>query len=608
VGRLDISAGVRFNDDLRGSIAEVQNTVEVIKELGGRADERQEIRHWLDRHFSYVMNPGNELAALRGVGFVAYLGFNVKSAFVNLTQLVTTVGPYLAARYGDTNAIAEMSKATWTLKDWVVKRKSYLAVMDKMDKGVALNATDTQKALLGRMLARGMHEGWIDQSLATELAIAASENNLDRGLYMPKVRRFWHQTSRWSALPFHVVEKLNRYITAISAFNLEMKSSGEYEKSVLAARQANWSANYENARWNRPEFMRGKKSVFFLFGNYLQNTLYFATRDPGALRYWLGMLILAGAMGLPGADDVADLADFAATYLNRLLGLKNPKTQIRVELRKELEDLGANPDLILHGLAQDSFGLGHIGELTGIPIPHLDVSRSVGMGDIIPGTEIPGMMLQNEPNDIIATAAADIGGAGGSLVDQYYKAALSDDPDKWKKAEKLLPLVAARNLSKAVRLGLRGGEYTQGGNAIAQFDPYDPRTAMELVGQGLGFQPSKLTQGWERQIAVAEQLQYYKVQQELLLKQINYARMQQDREATADMLEQIRAYNQQVPQPEMGISVQTMKDSFKSYLEKHKVSGMGLAAEKKYRRLQEQTEQAYPDPMGKKNNEFDAQP
>jgi hypothetical protein len=211
------------------------------------------------------------------------------------------------------------------------------------------------------------------------------------------------------------------------------------------------------------------------------------------------------------------------------------------------------------------------------------------MGNIIPATEVPGMLLQAEPNDAVVAAASEMSGAGGSFVEEYYKALLSSDPDKWKRAEKLLPLVAARNVSKAIRMGMRGAETTQNGNVIAEFDPYDPRTALELVGQGLGFQPSKLTQGWERQIAVADQIQYYKVQQEALLRQHNFALWQQDREAAADVRESIRRYNQQVPQPEMGISGNTLKDSFKSFLEKRQVAGMGLEAEKKYRRLREQT-------------------
>jgi len=596
-------ARVRFNDALRGPIERVQHGVEIIKETGGRADERQEIRHWLDRHFSYIMNPANEWAALRGVGFVAYLGFNIKSALINSTQLLTTVAPYLAARYGDKEAITALTKATWSLKDWISKRKDFIAAMPD-DQGKITRPNDNLRRV-GEMIARGIHEGWLDQSLATELAIAASENNLDRGLYLPKVRRFWHEVSRYSALPFHLVEKMNRYITAIAAHDLEFKASGSQEKAILAARQANWSANYENARWNRPEFLRGKKSVLFLFGNYLQNTLYFATHDKGAVRYWLMMLILGGLMGLPGAEDVADLADFAATFLNRLLGLSSPKTQLRREAREHLEELGLNPDLVLHGLSQDSFGLGHVGELTGIPIPHLDVSRSVGMGDVLPLTEVPSMLMQSDPNDVLAAAARGVGGAGTNLVESFYSNLLKPEPDAWRKAERLLPFVAAKNVLKATRLATQGSEKTQAGNVIAEFDPHDLRDQLELIGAGLGFSPSKLTLGWERQIAVADMTQYYKVQQEGLLRQLDWAFLQEDREAKADALEAIREYNKQVPQPEMQIGTKTIRDSLKSYLQKRAIAGAGVAGEKKYRRLQQQVESSYPNPLQQRSDHTD---
>lgn len=585
-------ARVKFSDALREPIAGIQQDVEVIKETGGRSDERQEMRHWLDRHFSYVMNPSNEWAALRGVGFVAYLGFNIKSALVNGTQLLTTVGPYLAARYGDATAVSELTKATWTLKDWIASRKSFTEASEGSGKHRVL-----------QMIERGKHEGWLDQSLATELAIAASENNLDRGLYLPKARRFWHEVSRYSALPFHLVEKMNRYITAIAAYNLEFQVSSSHEKAVLAARQANWSANYENARWNRPEFMRGKKSVFFLFANYLQNTLYFATHDKGAVRYWLMMMLLAGLMGLPGAEDVADLVDFAVTYLSRILGYKNPKTQIRRELRDHLEELGANPDLILHGLSQDTFGLGHVGELTGIPIPHLDVSRSVGMGDVLPLTEVPSMFLQAEPNDVLVAAAKGAAGASGNLVEEFYRSLLSDSPDDWKRAERILPIVAARNVMKAARLAMSGQESTASGDVIAKFDPQDQRDQLELLGQALGFSPSKMTLGWERELAARDMIQYYKVQQAALLKQIAWAFLQDDRESKADVMAAIRQYNEQVPQPEMKLGSKTIKTSLQNSLKNKAIAGAGYASEKKYRRLQQEVEESYPDPYGKDRKE-----
>lgn len=596
-------ARVKFSDALREPIAGMQEDVEIIKERGGRADERQELRHWLDRHFSYIMNPDNEWAALRGVGFVAYLGFNVKSAFVNSTQMLTTVAPYLASRYGDVKAVSELTKATWTLKDWIANKQAFIDAMPDEENQKAAKKPNDKKLRIAKMIERGKHEGWLDQSLATELAIAASQNNLDRGLYLPKGRRFWHEFSRYSALPFHLVEKMNRYITAIAAYNLEFEISASHEKAVLAARQANWSANYENARWNRPQFMRGKKSVFFLFANYLQNTLYFATHDKGAVRYWLMMLLLAGLQGLPGAEDVADLVDFTATYFKRMLGYQNPKTQIRRELRDHLEELGFNPDLVLHGLSQDTFGLGHVGEMTGIPIPHLDMSRSVGAGDILPLTEVPSMFLQAEPNDILVAAARSATGAGGNLVEQYYRNLMSDDPNEWKRAERLLPIVAARNVMKAARLAMEGKETTASGDVIGEFDPFDTRDQMEILAQGLGFQPARLVQGWERIVAVRDMTTYYKIQQEGLLRSLDWSFFQEDREAKADAMSAIRKYNSQVPQPEMKLTNDTIKASLKSYLTKQQTSSMGLAAEKKYRRLREEVESSYPDPFGKTRKE-----
>jgi hypothetical protein len=320
------------------------------------------------------------------------------------------------------------------------------------------------------------------------------------------------------------------------------------------------------------------------------------------------MMLLGGLMGLPGSEDVSDLVDFAATYFNRLLGLKNPKTQIRRELREHLEELGANPDLILHGLSQDSFGWGHVGELTGIPIPHLDASRSVGMGDVIPLTEVPSMFLQSEPNDILVAAAQGVAGAGGNLVEQFYRNLLSDDPDDWKKAERLLPFVAAKNVMKAVRLATQGAEKTQSGDIIGTFDPHDLRDQLELLGQSLGFSPSKLTLGWEREIAQRDMIQYYKVQQESLLRQFDWAFFQEDREAKADALEAIRKYNSQVPLPEMKLGSDTLKSSLRSYLQKQVTSGLGIAAEKKYRRLRMEVEASYPDPYGKQNKATGATP
>ena len=588
-------ARVKHADDIRSAMDSMQQSAEVLKLIGADATKRQQMQHWMQRTYSYLMNPTNEWASLRGLGFFFMLGGNIKSALVNSTQLPMITAPYLAARYGDTKAVASLTKATWTLKDWLSKRKEFTDAMpDETGKIVKPN---DKKGRLGLMIERGKHEDWLDQSLATELAIARSERNLQRGMHFPTGKRLWYNVSKVGAFPFHMMEKMNRYITAIASYELEYEKTQDHEKSVLAAKAAVRTTQYEHARWNRPEFMRGKKSVAFLFANYIQNTLYFATRDPGAVRYWLALLFMAGLQGLPGAEDLSDLVDFAGTFLKRQLGMSNPKVDIRQEAREIIEQFGASPDLILHGISHDSFGLGKLGEVTGLPIPRFDVSGSIGMGNVLPLTEVPKAALTRSPEQTFMQAAFSAGGAGGSVLEDYYRGVMSNDPDQWKRAESVLP-TSLRNVSKAVRYASRQGEKTRSGDVVAEFDPMDTRDRLELAGQALGFTPSKVSLGWEREIAIKDSIMYYKFQQEELMGQRNWAVYNEDREAESDVMDRIREYNDSVPFPEMSITGKSMKQSLRSYIEKRAVAEAGVAGEKKFQRLREKVEENYPDPWG----------
>lgn len=578
---------VKYAGEMRDSIDSMQADVKTIQEIGGYSEARQDMANWLKRHFDYVMNPASELAALRGVGFVAYLGFNVKSAFVNMTQQLTTTYPYLAARYGDVKAVSQLIKAQHFIKNWVFRKKDFLSAQP-----------GSQNDRLTRLIAQGKTEGWLDQSLATELAIAASENSLDRSLYLPSYKRFWHAFSRWSALPFHLVEKSNRYVTAVAAYNLEFEQSGNHNKAVNAAKMANYQTNFENARWNRPEFLRGKKSAALLFQNFVQNQLFFVTKDPGSTRYLLMMLILAGMMGLPGADDLADVVDAAATKLNKELGMKNPKFQLRQELRNYVNELGANPDLVLHGVSQDSFGMGQVGELSGIPIPRFDLSASIGMGNIVPGTNIPGMMMQSSPGDTVLELGSQLGGASGNLVEDYYRGLFSKEPNDWKRIEKLLPLMSMRNMSKAARYAVEGQERAANGVVIADFTPYDTRSGLEIFGQSLGFPVRETTLGWEKELAKRDAVQFYKVYQSSVQRQLNIAYMQEDREAITDARAALAQYNSTVPFPEMGIKAKDAKSAVREYIRSQYKAGAGFEADRKFHRLSKLLEESYPDPVG----------
>jgi hypothetical protein len=472
------------------------------------------------------------------------------------------------------------------------------ALTYKPDKPRSINQLP-EKERLGMMITQGINEQWLDQSFATELALAASENTLDRGLAVgshlkSKAKRMWHKTTRFMMLPFHITEKANRFTTAIAAYRLEFERTGDHNRAVYAAREANWSANFEYARWNRPEFSRGKKSVALMFASFWQNSLYFATKDPGATRYWLMMLFLAGAMGLPFAEDIDDLLSGILTWGREKLGYKNPYVDLQLEAREFLQELNTPAfvaDYILHGISSDSFGAGLIEELTGIPIPRIDASASLSLGNIIPGTELIQNQLaaRGRPNagaTAIAGAVEAGAGATGSLVMDLINAAVSGNVSTMKEAEKLIPFIFARNVSKAFRMMTEGQEKTQSGEPIAQFDLDEPRDIAEMVLQGLGFTPRKVSQGWQEHMATKQMIAYYESRRRILQAQLNQSFLQEDREARADALKAIREFNKNIPYPEFAIT--DPGQGVEQFLQRQVEAGVLGINEKRYLRIRRQ--------------------
>jgi hypothetical protein len=366
----------------------------------------------------------------------------------------------------------------------------------------------------------------------------------------------------------------------------------------IEARECVRLTMYEHTNWNRPLFMRGKKSIFFLFMNYVQNTAYIATQGDGnALRLWLVLGLMSGLTGLPFAQDLEDLIDFVGTKLKEQLGSKNPKVQIRQEARQMLEQMNLNPDLMLHGFGQSTFGLPWIGHQLGFGAPSWDLSSSISMGDIILGTEIPGLLSNRGSDYALSAALREFGGAAVSAGEGALRASVSGDPNDWKKMEKFMPAFA-RSISKSVRYGVQGGEGSQRGDKIAEFDPFVPRDFVELLGQAGGFTPSRVTRGWEQYMAERELVQYYKARSQALVKEFSHAIYVQDREYQADVWRAIQEYNSSVPYPEMTVGwtrsgKNTLADSVVNYVKSQTEHKLGSGDEIKYRRLVEELRAGY---------------
>lgn len=545
--------------------------------------KRDQIGNWLDEHFKYLLTPENEWAGLRSAAFFWFLGFNIKTAILNTTQVPMVAYPYLAARYGDVKAVAALTKAYG-------EAASYYTMG-------AQSLTDGQN----KLLIQGKLDGWLDEGMTTELAMSSREARLDRMLPTSTTRRFLHKLPQWSGTFFSTSEKMNRNVVALAAYDLAIQAGKEHQEAYFLARQAVETTQFEYARWNRAPLFRGKQGVVLIFMSFIQNQMIFALADPGALRWWVMMLLMGGLMGLPGAQDILDLLSFGWNTFSKLFKTHKPYKDFEVELRRYLKatvgEMGLNPDLMMHGLSRDSFGLTSIPGLESFPIPRVDLSGSLGMGNILPLTEDLKRLNADGLDSFIARGGESVGGAVPAGIMSILRAANSSDPDNWRRWEKALP-TASRNASQALRLYTRGKEETQRGDVIAEFDPHDTRDRMELIMKAMSFQLTDISEGWEQSIAQRDAVGYYKIQKSLLLKDLNYARYTKDREGIADASKAIKSYNSNVPFPIMKISRMEANKSFKSYAKIHKKAGANVAMEKEYLQLERDLSGVFEPPKG----------
>ena len=567
---------VKYDSAFQAALKSVEDSISVMKRLEINSDRRVEILDHMNDHMEYVLNPVSEWTSVRAAAFFWFLGFNVKSAFVNSTQIPLVTYPYLAARFGDARAVAALGRANGTAV------KSFTAP-SSVDPDIM------------KMIEQGLSESWLDESLATELALAASERNLEKSLPRKGYQTALTKISHYGSLPFHTVEKFNRHVAAIAAYRLATAKGLSHKKAVLEARRCVRKTQFEYARWARPKFMRGKVGgTLFVFMNYMQNALYFALGgDPGAMRMNFVLLAMAGLGGLPFGEDIMDLVDGMSTFAKRRLGMKNPHTDVRTEIRKIVTELDMDPDLVMHGLSSSTFGLANIGEFMGWPIPDVDLSASLSMGRIIPGASMA-RPVERTFDRAISETTEGVGGAAISGGLGLVKPLFDNNPDTWKKWEKAMP-AAMRNISKAARIKTSGVEATRGGWPIAALDWQDHQERAELTLQGLGFTPRSISRGWEGYIAAQSAITYYEAWKANILRDWNHHRTNNDEEGVKTANAEIRAYNRMVPFPEMKIGGEARMQSYESYRRNHLFNENQIEQSKYVRRLSDSILSVYQD-------------
>lgn len=570
-------ARLRHYRTLAGNINAVRDQVRQIIQAGGDYEKRRLVHQYMNEHYRYLMNPGNEAAGVRSFVFNWYFLGNVKQLLVNLTQVPLFTYGHLAATYGDVKTGTTLAQA-------------YADVFRSLHNPTKLTEFES------RMIQQGIQAGFIDESFATEMAAASHGDVLSRARGRSPLGQKLSKLTELGLFPFRWSEGINRRVSFLASLRLAQESGITDETQLFeAARKTVDTTQFEYSRWARMPIARGGGKlgslapVLLMFQSFTQGALYFYATQPGRGRAMVAMLLAAGLMGLPGAEDLTDIIDWLVTKLGEKFGWKNPHADARLWIRDAMTEMGLNADLVMHGGSRFTMGLYGLNMLTGLPVPALDLSSSISMGRVIPGIESVFSTTRSGSEKVEKSIEA-LGGVAGSLGMSIGRAAFS-----WESADiqRALPPVL-RGFMQAIRAGASGGYTDRDGNVLVPLDPHDNEHNAELLTTLMfGTQPTRLRQQQEQNWAKTESRMYYMLRRELVMKDLAFAVLSRDPEARADSLKALRIYNNAAP-PGLRISSTDMSRSLESRRKNRRLREMGMPPARRYVPLSRRYEPGFP--------------
>lgn len=434
----------------------------------------------------YMQNPADDGAKIRGFMFAYFLGGSVASALVNLTQPLMMTAPYLHQFAG--NKIAGIMARAGKIA--ATGETSNGALKSAMVKAAAEGVTDT-------------HEYY------QMMQEAGGSGNVP-------VRAFM---KAWGAM-FGAAEVFNRKITFAAAYEVaqgmteaQLKATGASDAYHFAKRAVDVTQGV-HARHNRPVWARGTAGALLMtFKQFSIAYVEFFMRLPTQQKMVaLALLVLmAGAEGLPFAEDLEDLID----TLGQKMGYgTNTKKALRQAATAMLGDAGAQ--FALHGITG----------VSGLP---MDISGRLGMGNLIPGTKLFNPSVRDKSREVL-----DIAGPAGGMAKKALEAVDTADPTR------AFPSAMA-NAAKALQM-FETGQYRDTANKRVQ-DVDGMDATMKLIG----FQPQSVAAGSRRMAEDMRDVDTVRRVEAEIVAQWAEGMRSRDQEAIKDARERLKDWNADNP-------------------------------------------------------------
>jgi hypothetical protein len=555
------------------------------------------VKRYMERSRDFIMAPPNEAHMARAFVSIAYLGFNIKTALVNFYGLVTTWSD-ITSKLGQVEGNKVFTKALRGM--WSSVRLTDLN---------AVKRSDALSDELQAGLDRAVQEGVLTQSYAYHLAGMANASNLYRMPSRQVLGKMTHKAIDLAMWTFRLAELGARRATFIAQLDLATREQGlGFTDAYTAAVTATNKLQNDYSLGNRVPFMRGIKThsgnpmvegavpmatIFMSFAQHMAFHAYGgyelgqrrADRVEGktpssivggyTMKIWLLTLLLAGYEGLPGAENLLDLID--------ILWKKMKGKPARQEMREMVQAVGVDPVWAARGLGHNVAGF--------------DISRSVGFGRMIPGTDVLNK-TQTDVNRTIGNLVFDLAGPTGNMVYWGLSTFAGDRPiaDGMKRAPG-----AVGNVWNAYTWSQQGVRAPSGAEITFDLDSGKLRdlTTVEVFGKALGFNPTVVSQNREVLFQQHDLRMYWLSRRDRLLDDMWRATWQRDREAIADVNKAIVEFNSEIPDDYKRSLRITPRDVFNSRRVRartKRLEELQLPAQRRYRDLYRDVRESYKAP------------
>lgn len=573
------------------------------------------ISNYLSEWIRMEFDPKSDWAALRSIAFPWYLGYVVRAAALNTTQVPVISWPHLASKFGGAGIGDARSAAAL-----VRAMTSYNTYWRK----ATLEGTNSREL---RGIREAINDAILAESQGSMLAAVGEGRNLLKG-FGSSSEKAWQSFNEWGAVMFQGAEHWNRVVTFKAAWELALahpespyikeaiqKHGVKYNEllekgwskqdagAFVAARDSVETTQFIYSPYARPKMMQGKLGAVLVFKSFTMNSLFNLWNNPSAAARTIA--ILAGTAGLSGIPFAEDINSLVKGLSARLFG---KDFDLDSEVRKFVVDHAEgkiSPDLLLHGASRSGFGVPQVAEMMGsltgvkLPVPSVDMSSAIGMGQLLP-MDVGKLITPRK--DTAGPAMREIQRASGAIFGlgfNLYNFATSDpftSPDA-KKWEQIMPS-ALRNASQAFRWYREEMEKNKLGNPVIRFDPHDTVHMAEILAKGVGgFQPTRLSQRYENIMQKAEAIQYFAYRREILMKQFMSAIKDRDPEKLESMRQAVRQYNEQIPDEfkEKRITGDQIRQSLVARTKTQVLQEKGLPSSKRDIGIYREIDRLYPE-------------